>query len=220
MNLKFAYDSCKSTPFSIPALTFAVIGCISLIVALSSPRWLESEPESKSNFVRLGLWSVCFRDYQHPSLKFDGVFNGCYSLHGQKSKSIRNWLHPGWFVFVQCLTTSSTLLCTLCVGILVFMHFQTEIEIKIFISTFVFVFEALSALSAFLAVSVFGAMCFERSWIQYPKYNSLSLGYVFAVIGALSLGVGACLLLAQTFRMRRFLYRNSTVMYHIPVPNP
>lgn len=95
MNLKFAYDSCKSTPFSIPALTFAVIGCISLIVALSSPRWLESEPESKSNFARLGLWSVCFRNYQHPSMKFDDVFHGCYSLYGQKSKSIRNWLHPG-----------------------------------------------------------------------------------------------------------------------------
>ncbi|GIY42858.1 uncharacterized protein CDAR_246801 [Caerostris darwini] len=217
MNLKSAFNSCKSTPFSIPAFTFAVIGCISLIIALCSAKWLESQPESKSNFVRLGLWNVCFREYQHPSLKFDDVFNGCYSLYGHKSKSIRNWLHPGWFIFVQCLTTGSCLLSTLCIAILIFMHFQSEVEIKIFVSAFLFVFEALSALAAFLAVSVFGAMCFERSWIQYPKYNTLSFGYVFAVIGAISSGIAACLLLVQTFRMRKFLYRNSSVMYHIPL---
>ncbi|KAG8185110.1 hypothetical protein JTE90_014585 [Oedothorax gibbosus] len=219
MNLRSGYDAFRSTPFSTAAFTFALIGCVSLIVALSSPEWLESKPESNSNFVRLGLWKVCFRQYQHPSLKFDGVFNGCYSLHGHKSESIRNWLQPGWFVFVQCLTTCSTLLSALCVCILIFMHFQSEVEIRIFVSAFVFVFEAISALLAFLGVCIFGAMCFERSWIQYPKSNTLSLGYAFAAVGALTLACGASLILAQTFRMRRLLYRNNTIMYHVPLSN-
>lgn len=104
MNLRSGYHACRSTPFSIAAFTFAVIGCVSLIIALSSPEWLESKPESNSNFVRLGLWKVCFRQYQHPSLKFDGFFNGCYPLHGHKSESIRNWLQPGIILLLRyCL---------------------------------------------------------------------------------------------------------------------
>ncbi|GFS76698.1 uncharacterized protein NPIL_101671, partial [Nephila pilipes] len=105
----------------------------------------------------------------------------------------------------------------LSIGVLLYMHFQKGIEIKIFVSATAFVFHASSALIAFLAVAVFGTMCFERSWIQYPKYNSLSVGYIFAVTGTLLLGLGTCLLLFQTFKLKNLLYhRNFAVRYHVP----
>ncbi|GFY56375.1 uncharacterized protein TNIN_413761 [Trichonephila inaurata madagascariensis] len=216
MSLKSAFDSCKSTPFSFSVFAVTSAGCISLILALSSPFWLESKPESESNFVSLGLWKVCFREFQNPSIKYDDVFDGCYYFYGHKSENIPNWLQPGWFIFVQCLTTGSLILAVISIGILIFMHFRNGVEVKIFASATVFVFEASSALISFLAVAIFGAMCFERSWIQYPQYNSLSIGYIFAVVGALFLGLGTCLLLFQTFKLRKLLYRNIAVRYHVP----
>ncbi|GFU10284.1 uncharacterized protein NPIL_354881 [Nephila pilipes] len=97
MSLKSAYDSCKSTPFSFSVLAVTAAGSISIILALSSSLWLESKPESESesHFVSLGLWRICFRDFQHPSVKFDDVFNGCYYFYGHKSESIPSWLQPG-----------------------------------------------------------------------------------------------------------------------------
>ncbi|XP_042896666.1 uncharacterized protein [Parasteatoda tepidariorum] len=213
--MRFKLFNCKS-PYSVGAFAFAILGCLTLIIALSSPYWLVSNPDSGSNFVRLGLWNVCFKEYRHPSLKFDSIFDGCYSFHGHRSETIRNLLQPGWFVLVQCLTTCATLLSALSICLLAYMTLQVEREIKIFVSAFVFVLEALSALLAFLGACVFGAMSFERSWIQFPKSNSLSWGYGFVVLSAILLCTAAGCLLVHVFRMRRNLYRNN-ILYHIPV---
>lgn len=215
--MRFKIYNCKS-PYSFGAFGFAILGFLTLVIALSSPYWLVSKPDSGSNFVRLGLWSICFKEYQHPSLKFDNVFDGCYSLHGRKSDSIRNLLQPGWFVLVQCLTTCAALLSAFSLCLLVYMTIQAEREIKIFVCAFVFVLEAISALLAFLGACVFGAMCFERSWIQFPKSNSLSWGYGLVILSALLLCFAASCLLVHTFRMRKNLYRNN-ILYHIPISN-
>ncbi|KFM64543.1 hypothetical protein X975_08853, partial [Stegodyphus mimosarum] len=88
-----SFRNCKTSPFAISAFVFAAVACACLIIALASPYWLVSKQDS--DFVRMGLWRICFNNYQHPSMQYDNVFDGCYSIHGHKSESIRNWLQPG-----------------------------------------------------------------------------------------------------------------------------
>lgn len=86
---------CKTYPYSISAFVLAVLGCVCLTIAVSSPYWLISKKDSGSDFVRVGLWNVCFKRYHHPSPEFPHILDGCYPLHRHKSEAIRNWLLPG-----------------------------------------------------------------------------------------------------------------------------
>jgi hypothetical protein len=210
---------CKTYPFSCCAFVLAILGCVSLIVAVSSPFWLVSRADSDSGFVRLGLWRVCFSRYQHANPDFQHILDGCYPLHRHKSEIMRNWLQPVWFIIVQCLVTSATFLSALCVCLLGYMMFQGEVEIKIFVAAFVFVFEAISAFIALLGVCIFAVMSFERSWIKYPKSNTLSWGFGFCVVSAALLSLTAGCLLIQTLKMRKVLSRDNRGSYHIPLSN-
>ncbi|CAG0886162.1 unnamed protein product [Darwinula stevensoni] len=47
----------------------------------------------------------------------------------------------------------------------------------------------------FLAVVVFGSMCFSRDWLMYPNFNYISWSYGFAVIAMFSHAAAGALLL-------------------------
>lgn len=88
---------CKTYPYCLSAFVLAALGCVSLTIAVSSPFWLESKEDS--DFIRLGLWSVCFRRYEHPTLGHH--LDGCYPLHRHKSEDMRKWLQPGKMQFAE-----------------------------------------------------------------------------------------------------------------------
>lgn len=207
---------CKTYPFSVGAFAFATLGCVALIIAVSSPFWLVSKTEARSEFVRLGLWSICFKRYHHAALPH--VLDGCHPLHRHKYEEMRKWLQPAWFIFVQCLVTCATFLSGLCVCLLGYMMFQGEIEIKIFVAAFVFVFEAISSFMTFLGACIFGVMSFERSWIKHPSSNILSWGFGFCVAASILLILTSFCLLKQTLNLRKLLARDHRV-YHIPLSN-
>lgn len=95
LNCKSSLYYCKTYPYCFTAFVLAALGCVCLTIAVSSPFWLVSNQDSGSDFVRLGLWSVCFKKYQHPFSEFQNILDGCYPLHRHKSEIIRNWLQPG-----------------------------------------------------------------------------------------------------------------------------
>ncbi|KAH6920046.1 hypothetical protein HPB50_028966 [Hyalomma asiaticum] len=70
-----------------------------LLVSFASPYWLESYQEANMEFIRLGLWDVCFHNYRHPSYQYDETFNGCHWIHSYAYQNIRDWLLP---VVVHC----------------------------------------------------------------------------------------------------------------------
>ncbi|KAH6934952.1 hypothetical protein HPB50_002485 [Hyalomma asiaticum] len=65
-----------------------------LLVSFASPYWLESYQEANMEFIRLGLWDVCFHNYRHPSYQYDETFNGCHWIHSYAYQNIRDWLLP------------------------------------------------------------------------------------------------------------------------------
>lgn len=73
----------------------ALVAWIFLLIAFASPYWLSSYKYTYSEFVRLGLWDFCFRDYRHPSYQYDQKFSGCYWVYSGVYHNIRDWLQPG-----------------------------------------------------------------------------------------------------------------------------
>ncbi|CAG0916128.1 unnamed protein product [Notodromas monacha] len=62
--------------------------------------------------------------------------------------------------------------------------------------------EAIVAPCLFLAVSIFGGMCYNRSWLLYPNFNFLSWSYAFCVFSMALHGVSALILYVEMKRSK------------------
>lgn len=72
-----------------------------------------------------------------------------------------------------------------------------------------------AAVPVFLSVSVFGGLCFERSWLQYPIYNHLSWAYALAVVAFFFHAFAALMLLGETFKARERRRRANNLIYNM-----
>ncbi|CAH8476481.1 unnamed protein product [Heterobilharzia americana] len=73
---------------------FTVFGFCSNFISFVSPYWIQSLPEAKSQFQRIGLWTVCFDGYMRPGL-YDKAYFGCYYIYYVIYDRVRDWLNPG-----------------------------------------------------------------------------------------------------------------------------
>lgn len=67
----------------------------------------------------------------------------------------------------------------------------------------------------FLGVSVFGGMCYDRSWLQYPSFNHLSWAYGLAVVSMFFHMFSACYFFADCKRAREHRRRASNLVYNM-----
>jgi len=86
-------------------LSFA--GTILLLISYCSPYWLQSWADTRSPFLNLGLWSVCFYRFRHPKVQLDRIFHGCYPVWGENLQIISYWMAPGWMIFIQVFATGA-----------------------------------------------------------------------------------------------------------------
>ncbi|XP_046610444.1 uncharacterized protein LOC124300404 [Neodiprion virginianus] len=157
-----------------------------LLMAFTSPYWLESYEETFSEFKNMGLWTYCFSDYRHPAYQFPELFNGCHHVFSDYYYVIREWLLPPWLMAVQGFVTIGLLYSfssqAIIALVLIRWPLQFVLRYEWILSSIACVFNAITAVSLFMAVSVFGGQCWRRDWLMYPNFNHLSWSYAFAVI--------------------------------------
>lgn len=77
------------------ATIFLFISAILLAIAFVTPYWLESERHPDQKFRRLGLWEVCFENFQDPYHRYDRIVTGCKFLFDEDYSFISEFLRPG-----------------------------------------------------------------------------------------------------------------------------
>lgn len=166
-----------------------------LVMAFSSPYWMESYDASFSDFKSMGLWEYCFEHYRYPNYQFDKVFDGCNHVFSEEFYVIREFLVPGWLVVVQTFVTISLLLSLVAQGLiaLVVIRFPLTFALRYewLLSTISCICCTVSSILMLVAVIVFAACCGKREWLLNPKFNHLSWSYVLAVISTFFLALGA-----------------------------
>jgi len=175
----------KSTGLLLVAGGMAFVAGIFLIMSFASPYWLVSWQATFSEFKNLGLWEFCFENFRFPKYQFDKAFHGCHHAYSEEYLVVREWLMPGWFMFVQammCLALIFGLLCQISISIVV-MRFMLRWEWIVL--TVALVMAAMTAFPIALAVIVFGAKCWDRTWLMYPNWNYPSWGFVLANVACL-----------------------------------
>jgi len=170
----------KTSAWLLIGACIAFFSGLTLLMSFCSPYWLESWSGTFSEFKNLGLWEFCFDHFRFPRYQFDKAFHGCHSIFSTEYLVVREWLMPGWFMFVQammCLALIFSLLCQVAVSIVI-MRFLLKWEYVVLLTALVF--SALTVITTATAVVVFGCACWDRSWLLYPNWNFLSWGYAFA----------------------------------------
>lgn len=127
----------KVTKRLVFASVLCLISWILLLISFASPYWLSSYGYTYSPFVRLGLWDFCFSNYRHPPYQYDERFTGCHWIYSSKFQNIRDWLQPGWFIFVQAMVTIAFILSCLCLIVLaiVLMYFMVRNQVVLIITS-------------------------------------------------------------------------------------
>lgn len=200
-------------------LIIAFSGTLLLLISFASPYWLESYPETYSNFVRLGLWEVCFDGFRYPRYQYDKKFDGCHYIYSLEYRIIQEWILPGWYMFVQAIISVAFLFSLLgLMGIsIVLMRFFLRYEV--YVLGVSFIIECLAAFPIFLGVAVFGGKCWDRSWLLYPNFNHLSWSYGLAVISFFFHVFAAVFVLLETYKAKERKRKMNTLVLKMDSSN-
>ncbi|KAL1449428.1 hypothetical protein WDU94_001935 [Cyamophila willieti] len=86
---------------------YTYVAGLFLLIAFISPYWISSYDDAFSEFKNMGMWQYCFDGFRYPYYQFDKRFTGCYGIYSSEYYVIREWLLPGWLLFIQmCVTLS------------------------------------------------------------------------------------------------------------------
>jgi len=199
------------------------ISGILLLMSFASPYWLQSWSHTNSPFSNMGLWEFCFNKFRHPDYQFDHLFHGCHALYGEEYRLIREKLLPGWLMVVQFFVTvafiSSYLGQIVIVGLLLRYPMERILKYEWQFVGLAFVFKSLTAVLLFLAICIFGGLCWDRDWLLYPNYNYVSWSYALATFSALGHIIAAAFLFFECKQAKARKARNKALtMQMFPQP--
>lgn len=199
-------DYPKASKLISDAGVIIYIGGFLLIIAFISPYWLESYDEAFINFKHMGLWTYCFDHFRYPHYQFEKLFDGCNTVFSEEYYVIREWLLPGWLLFLELCMTLATLLSlgTLAIIAAVITRYPQRLVLKYeyMLSAACFLAATTSTVLIFLTVILFPFNCWRRDWLMYPIYNHLSWSFYIAIISGFVHGYGSW-----------YLYKDARIAY-------
>merc|ERR1712083_1280316 len=74
-----------------------------------------------------------------------------------------------------------------------------------------FVFKAATAVLLFLAICVFGSLCWDRNWLLYPNYHFVSWSYALATFACLGHLIAATLFFYEIRQAKTRKARNKAL---------
>ncbi|KAJ3632861.1 hypothetical protein MTP99_009844 [Tenebrio molitor] len=212
------------TKTGICAVILSVTSFFFILTAFCSGYWLVNDgqiPDPK--FLRIGLWEVCFRNFEDFRHHYDNKFTGCWWVFEEEYYIIHDFLLPGFFIATQFFFTLCMTLVLVAVALTWLYCFCSRDHDKYII---LLMSNALNhwiaGLCGLIAVITFGANGDRRDWMPYWQHNDLGWSFAFAVIGSLLLWPAGALFLAEGRRVRyKSLDRSRpSSQYSMEAPKP
>ncbi|OQV16296.1 hypothetical protein BV898_09604 [Hypsibius exemplaris] len=154
-----------------------IIGTLLLLIAFCSSHWLESRRHAYSEFVKLGLWEVCFDHYYHHSFQFHYAFTGCHWVYSPQYRLIWEFIMPPWFLAVQGLVTASLLLSITSLILLAVVYLQLQQKATSTIISAAVIQNTMIGTLLLVAIIVFGIKAQDQSWMPHQLYNFYGWSY-------------------------------------------
>ncbi|KAK4473549.1 hypothetical protein MN116_002907 [Schistosoma mekongi] len=164
---------------------FTVFGFCSNFISFVSPYWIQSVPEAKSQFQRIGLWTVCFDGYMRPAL-YDKAYFGCYYIYYVIYDRVRDWLNPIWLYAIQVTSSCGVLLQFLVMFVVLCQVTGAIPKSSPKSLKFVSAGHFFTSLTLVAALVAFAVARYDSRWMPYPELNILSWAYIVGVLSFVS----------------------------------
>ncbi|XP_063223878.1 uncharacterized protein LOC134531835 [Bacillus rossius redtenbacheri] len=192
------------TKTGLTATTFTVLAFVLIFIAFVTPYWLETDGQlERPKFIRIGLWQVCFRNFEDTHHWYDTKFTACWWVFEEEFYIIRDLLLPGFFVATQFFFTMTFTLMLVASFLTALYLCCSRHHDRFVLLLWVIGGDLLIAAgSGTIAVVVFGAMGDGRVWMPNWEHNDLSWSYALAVLGVMLLYAGGILFVVEGRRHR------------------
>ncbi|KAL3282103.1 hypothetical protein HHI36_005301 [Cryptolaemus montrouzieri] len=204
------------------AIGTTVAAFIFILIAFCTPYWLQNDEKIENpQFIKIGLWEVCFVNFEDFRHHYDYRFTGCWWVFEEEYYIIHDFLLPGFFIATQFFFTLCTTL--LLVGIFLtwmycFCSRDHDKYILLLLSNGSNL--VLSGIFGVIACLIFGINGDRRDWMPNWQHNSLGFSYAFACIGSLLLFPAGALFMieARRARYRRLASSQPPSQYSMELP--
>uniref|UniRef100_A0A0A9Z8Z2 Uncharacterized protein n=1 Tax=Lygus hesperus TaxID=30085 RepID=A0A0A9Z8Z2_LYGHE len=203
----------------LTATGVSVLSFLFILIAFSTPNWLETDGSlHRPKFSKVGLWSVCFKEFKDPHFWYDVTFENCWWIFEEEFYIIFDVLLPPFFVTVQFFFTLCFTL-HLIAGFATLLYLACSRENHRFVHLLAFLGGCLtlSAVSGTIAVWIFGLYGDGRDWMPNWEHNNIGWSYALAVIGVIGSYVSGLLFLIEgrRYRIKRNKEEKMRASYHM-----
>ncbi|ALC40678.1 kune [Drosophila busckii] len=186
------------------ALAISAFSCLLFIIAFATPYWLITDGRLQNpRFTNLGLWEVCFNNFQDIHRFYDTQFTGCMWVFEEEYYIIHDFLLPGFYIAVQLFATLCFVMCLVALPLtLSFLRTSRDDDRYVFLLLTIGTCQVLGSIFGFIAVIIFGAKGDSRDWMPGWQNNDMGWSFAFGVIGAALLLPSGILYMVEARRER------------------
>lgn len=174
------------------------------LIAFVTPYWLVTDGRlSDPRFTNLGLWEVCFNNFQDIHRFYETRFKGCMWVFEEEYYIIHDFLLPGFYIAVQVFATLCFVMCLIALPLtLSFLRTSRDDDRYVFLLLTIGSCQILGSLFGFIAVVVFGAKGDSRDWMPHWQNNDMGWSFALGVVGAVFLLPAGVLYMVEARRER------------------
>ncbi|KAH8325606.1 hypothetical protein KR067_002315 [Drosophila pandora] len=186
------------------ALGVSAFSFLLFVIAFATPYWLVTDGRlTEPRFTNLGLWEVCFSNFQDIHRFYDTRFNGCMWVFEEEYYIISDFLLPGFYIAVQLFATLCFVMCLLALPLtLLFLRTSRDDDRYVVLLLSVGTCQVFGSIFGFIAVVIFGAKGDSRDWMPGWQNNDMGWSFAFAVVGSVLLLPAGILYMVQARRER------------------
>jgi len=191
----------------VAACWLTLLSFITILLAFATPHWLETDGTlDNPKFVKLGLWTVCFEDFQERLRLYDVRFSGCRWVLDEEYQIIDYLVRPKFFVAVQVFFTFCLIACALSGGLMFLAVCCMDDEREALFLRIISGVLGCAAVCGTIAVLTFGVLGDSRDWMPDYDHNNLSWSFGLGCVGTVLAGFAAILFWVESrieFRLIR-----------------
>ncbi|XP_068144933.1 uncharacterized protein kune [Drosophila tropicalis] len=186
------------------ALGISVFSFLLFLIAFATPYWLVTDGRLQNpKFTNLGLWTVCFNNFQDIHRFYDIRFTGCMWVFEEEYYIIHDFLLPGFYIAVQLFATLCFVMCLIALPFtLAFLRTSRDDDRYVFLLLTIGTCQVLASIFGFIAVVIFGAKGDSRDWMPGWQTNDMGWSFALAVVGAVMLLPAGILYMVEARRER------------------
>ncbi|KAH8373024.1 hypothetical protein KR009_010528 [Drosophila setifemur] len=186
------------------ALCVSAVSFLFFIIAFSTPYWLVTDGRLKDpRFTNLGLWEVCFNNFQDIHRFFDNRFTGCMWVFEEEYYIIHDFLLPSFYIAVQLFATLCFVMCLISLPLtLAFLRTARDDDRYVVLLLTIGTCQVLGSIFGFIAVVIFGAKGDSRDWMPGWQNNDMGWSFALGVVGAVLLLPAGILYMVEARRER------------------